>query len=143
MTSKGRGWEVIGFELLSVIALYAMAPFRRTAVGGLVLEIPVVLVFVVPSATRALAENAAELNKAFTWWHWLILISFISGLTFRLREEQEIQSNPLDAAAMVKVLLVGLIGVLLLARLFSGKSPWLRTQFRGLVGLLMAFALLF
>jgi O-antigen ligase len=142
MTKIRWVWELMGFALLSVLALYAMAPFRSNLIVALILALPFVLVFVVPSAIRALAENAAELKKSFTWWHWLILISFVSGLTFRLREVQEIQSNPLDAAAMVKVLLVGLIGVLLLARLFSGKSPWLRAQFRGLVGLLMAFALI-
>ncbi len=43
---------------------------------------------------------------------------------------------------MVKVILVGVIGVLLLARLFTGKSPWLRSQFRGLLGLLMVFTLI-
>jgi O-antigen ligase len=134
--------ELTGFALLSVIALYAMAPFRSNLIIVLVLLIPFTLVFLVPSAARALVENAAELMKSFTWWHWLISISFFSGLTFRLREVQEIQSNPLDAAAMVKFILVGVIGVLLLARLFTGKSPWLRAQFRGLLGLLMVFALI-
>jgi exopolysaccharide production protein ExoQ len=142
MTKMRWLWELTGFALLSVIALYAMAPFRSNLIILLVFAVPFVLVYVVPSAARALMDNAAELTESFTWWHWLILISFVSGLTFRLREVQEIQSNPLDVAAMVKVILVGVIGALLLARLFTGKSPWLRSQFRGLLGLLMVFTLI-
>jgi O-Antigen ligase len=142
MTKLRWIWELTSFALLSVIALYAMAPFRSNFIILLVFAVPLVLVYVLPSATRALIDNATELRKSFTWWHWLILISFISGLTFRMREVQEIESNPLDAAAIVKLMLVGVIGLLLLARLFTGKSPWLRTQFRGLLGFLMAFALI-
>jgi O-antigen ligase len=142
MTKIRWVWELMGFALLSVIALYAMAPFRSNLMIALVFLVPFVLVFLIPSATSALVENTAELTKSFTWWHWLILISFVSGLTFRLREVQEIQANPLDAAAMIKLLLVAFIGVLLLARLLGGKSPWLRAQFRGLVGLMMAFAII-
>jgi O-antigen ligase len=142
MTKMRWLWELASFALLSVIALYAMAPFRSNFIILLVFAVPFTLVYVAPSAARALMDNAAELKQSFTWWHWLILISFVSGLTFRLREVQEIQSNPLDAAAMVKVILVGIIGLLLLAGLFTGKSPWLRTLFRGLLGLLMAYALI-
>jgi O-antigen ligase len=135
-------WEILPFAFLSVLALYAMAPFHSNLVIALVLIAPLVLAFAAPSVFREAIENTRALARSFTWWHWLILFAMISGLVFRIREVQQIEANPLDASAMVRIFFAGLVAVALIARLFRGQSLWLRAQFQGLLGCLMMFAVL-
>lgn len=133
--------EITIFALLSITALYVMAPFRSNAVILLVLVAPVFLFFVFPSALRAAWTNVISLIHSFTWWHWLLLFGLLSSLTWRLREIQDISSNPLDAAALFRIAADGLVILILAARLMTGQSPWLRQAFRGLLGVLTLFAL--
>lgn len=134
-------WELLGFALLSVIALYAMAPFRSNLTIVLVLMAPLVLAFMAPSATRPLVEGTANLTKSFTWWHFLILLAVISGLNFhtRVRDVKDVISNPLDPEALVRIGLEAVIALVLLKRLMNNQSSWLRELFRGLFGLMSGF----
>jgi O-antigen ligase len=144
MTKMRWLWELTGFALLSVIALYAMAPFRSNLVIALVLLIPFTLVFLAPSAARALVENAAELLKSFTWWHWLVLLAVLSGLNFHteVRDVKDVTSNPLDAEAKFRIAVAGLMAVVLLKRLINHQSSWLKEIFRGLFGFLSVFVII-
>jgi O-antigen ligase len=135
-------WEVLPFAFLSVLALYVMAPFHSNLVIVLVVIAPLVVAFAVPTAFREALENTRALARSFTWWHWLILFAMISGLVFRIREVQQIESNPLDASAMIRIFFAAIVAVALIARLFRGQSLWLRAQFQGLFGCLMMFTLL-
>jgi O-antigen ligase len=141
MTRMRWFWESMAFAPISVLALYAMAPFRSTWVIGLILLLPLVLVFLFPPAVRTGIQNTAALLKSFTWWHWLFFLALLSSLTFRLRDLQDINSNLLDAAALFRVGVDGLVILILLKRLMNGQSPWLRQAFRGLFGVLLLFAL--
>jgi O-antigen ligase len=144
MTKTRWIWELMGFSLLSIFALYAMAPFRSNLIIALILALPFVLVFLVPSAFRALAENASGLAKSFTWWHWLILLAFVSGLNFHteVRDVKDVASNPVDTEALFRIGLEALIGIVLLKRLINHQSSWLRELFRGLFGFLTAFVII-
>ena len=135
-------WEILPFAFLSVLALYVMAPFHSNLVIALVVVAPLVIAIAMPTALRETIENTRALARSFTWWHWLILFAMISGLVFRIREVQQIESNPLDASAVGPYLLCGPRCSVLIARLFRGQSLWLRAQFQGLFGWLMMFALL-
>jgi exopolysaccharide production protein ExoQ len=133
-------WQILPFVFLSILALYAMAPFRSNLAIVVVLAAPLILSFVVPTAFPQAIENARALVRTFTWWHWLILFAVISGLVFRIREVQQIESNPLDASAMVRIFFAAVVAVALIVRLFRGQSMWLRALFQGLIGWLMMFA---
>lgn len=135
-------WEILPFAFLSVLALYVMAPFHSNLVIALVVVAPLVIAIAMPTALRETIENTRALARSFTWWHWLILFAMISGLVFRIREVQQIESNPLDASALVRIFFAALVAAVLIARLFRGQSLWLRAQFQGLFGWLMMFALL-
>jgi O-antigen ligase len=135
-------WEVLPFAFLSVLALYVMAPFRSKLVIVFVVIAPLVAAFVIPNAFREAIENIRGVAHSFAWWHWLILFVMISGLTFRVREVQEIESNPLDASAMIRMFFAGIVAIALIVRLFRGQSLWLRSLFHGLLGFLTMFALL-
>lgn len=133
--------EIAIFALLSITALYVMAPFHSKVAILLVLVAPVLLLFVFPSAFRAAWSNAVRLAHTFTWWHWLIFLGLLSSLTFRLRDIEDINSNPLDAAALFRIAVDALVILVLTARLINGRSPWLRQAFRGLPGVLILFSL--
>jgi O-antigen ligase len=133
--------EIAIFALLSVTALYVMAPFHSRVIILLVLVAPVLLLFVFPSAFRAAWSNVVALGHSLTWWHWLILLGLLSSLTFRLRDIEDINSNPLDAAALFRIGVDALVILVLTARLINGRSPWFRQAFRGLPAVLILFSL--
>src|SRR5271170_6852052 len=135
-------WEILPFAFLSVLALYVMAPFHSNLVIAFVLVAPLFIAIAMPAALREAIENTRALARSFTWWHWLILFAMTSGLVFRIREVQQIESNPLDASALVRIFFAALVAAVLIVRLFRGQSLWLRAQFQGLFGWLMMFALL-
>jgi O-antigen ligase len=139
-----RVWWLGGFTafaMVSVTALYLMAPFHRTTVVVFVLLAPLLAIFVVPRALKAALNNISRLSHSFAWWHWLILLSLLSGLVFRLREIQQINENPLDAAALFRLGVNGIVIFVLLTRAINSRRPWVRTLFRGLLGVLTLFAL--
>jgi O-antigen ligase len=144
MTKIRWVWELMGFALLSVIALYAMAPFRSNLIIVLVLAVPFTLVFLAPSAARALVDNSAELAKSFSWWHWLVLLAILSGLNFHtvVRDVKDVTSNPLDAEALFRIGVEALTAAVLLKRLVNHQSSWLKELFRGLFGFLTLFVII-
>jgi hypothetical protein len=133
--------ELSAFALLSFAALYIMAPFHSKAIVLAVLAAPLLGFFVFPSAFRAAWTNLLSLAHTFTWWHGLLLLGLLSSLTFRFREIQDINANPLDAAALFRICVDFLVILILCARLMSGRSPWLKQVFRGLPGCVFLFAL--
>src|SRR5215472_14339929 len=133
--------EISAFALLSFAALYIMAPFHNKAIILAVLAAPLLGFFVFPSAFRAAWTNLLSLAHTFTWWHGLLLLGLLSSLTFRFREIQDINANPLDAAALFRIGVDFLVILILCARLMSGRSPWLKQVFRGLPGCVFLFAL--
>jgi O-antigen ligase len=130
--------------LLSFMALYLIAPFHSKATVLVVLVAPLFLAFILPPAVCAAARNAAETASSFTWWHWLVLLALMSAQVFRIeyREVSDINSNPLDGWALFRVAASGFVAFVLIARLLSEKTPWLRNVFRGLFSLLAIFVVI-
>lgn len=65
------------------------------------------------------------------WWHVLWLLAFLSGLVFRTRSGQDIQSNALDFWAAFRVGLMGVTGAVLLVRQLIGRTNWAESLRRG------------
>jgi O-antigen ligase len=59
-----------------------------------------------------------------------------------VRDTESIYSNPLDFWALFRIALMALVAVVLLGQLAVKGSSWLKTLFRGTVGLLTAFSLI-
>jgi O-antigen ligase len=144
MTRVRWFWELMAFALLSVFALYAMAPFRNNVVIGLILLLPLALVFLLPPAVRAAFQNTATLLKSFTWWHWLVFFALISALNLHteVRDVKDVTANPLDSQALFRIMLEAVVAFILLARLVNNQTPWLRHLFRGLFSVLTVFAII-
>ena len=54
----------------------------------------------------------------------------------------DIASNPVDASVKVRLFLDAVVALILLVRLFTGITSWLRPIFRGLFGMLTVFVLI-
>src|SRR5450756_378611 len=121
MTRVRWVWELMGFALLSVLALYAMAPFHSNLIISLILLFPIVLVFLLPSASRIGFQNTATLLKSFTWSHWLVFLALISGLNFHteIRDVKDVNANPLDTEALFRIVLEAAVALLMLKRLMN------------------------
>jgi O-antigen ligase len=126
--------------MFTLLAFYLLTPLRPFGVLLLLLA-PLVCAFVLPGATKTLYVESAALIRSFTWWQGVWVLMLISGLVFRVREVQDINAQPLDAWAMFRICVEGLVGVILISRLVSERTPWLRTLFLGLIGVMAAFAL--
>ena len=136
--------EIAIFALVGMMALYAMAPFHSKAIVLTVLIAPVLLFFVFPSAIRAAWTNVTSLVHSFTWWHWLVLFAALSGLDYRWEayDVADIAADPIDASVKVRLFLDAVVAFILLVRLLTDKTAWLRPMFRGLFGILTVFVLI-
>lgn len=136
--------EIAIFALLSITALYVMAPFHSKVAILLVLVAPILIFFVLPSAFRSTWETAKSLVHSFAWWHWLVLFALLGGLNYRMQtyDLADISANPVDTSVKLRLIFDALVATILLARLLTRKTAWLRPLFRGVFGMLTFFVLL-
>jgi O-antigen ligase len=103
---------------------------------------PPLIVFLLLPGIHAGCSKLTALGRSFTQWNWLLLLIVLSGLTFRLRDVQDINAAPVDGWAFLRIALECFVALLLSFQLVSGRVSWLRFAFRGPTALLSAFALL-
>ncbi len=135
-------WELSFFAAATVLAFYAAAPFRHTSVNVLLVLAPLLIVFVAIPAARTLVRESGKLAKSFTWWHGLWFVMFLSALVFRVRDEQDIHASAIDGWAAFRMGLDAFVVLVLVQRLLTGKTTWLRSLFSGLIGTMAIFPLL-
>lgn len=131
-----------GFALLSFVALGVVNPFNSVLAVILILVAPLVAVFILPSATRALTRGATDLARTFKWYHGVWFLVLLSGLVFRERLLQDINEEPIDGWALFRISMVALVGIIMIGRLVFKKTAWLRPLFQGLIGIMTVFALI-
>jgi hypothetical protein len=134
----------LGFVLLGLPLSYLLFPvFERFGLVGavlIVIAVPltlIVFVLAIPHLLRAVPSVAAK----FTWWHWLLLLLFVSNVTFRVRSYQEAQAQPLDAWGALRIIPEVVVGIVLGLRVTSGKTS-LKRLFSGLPGALVLFSVI-
>jgi O-antigen ligase len=137
-----RNWAFLGFVLLGLPLSYLLFPvFERFGLLGaifIVVAAPlafIIFVFAIPHLLQALRSTAAK----FTWWHWLLLLLFVSNETFRVRSYQEARAQPLDAWGALRIVPEAVVIIVLGLRVASGKTS-LKRLFTGLPGALVLFS---
>jgi O-antigen ligase len=125
--------EASFFAVTTVIAFYLLSPFRHATFDLLLLVAPLAVVFAVLPATKTLIRESTELTRSFAWWQGLWLLMFLSGLVFRVRDEQDIRQSAIDGWAMYRIALDAIVCLALAHRVLTGKTPWIRSLFRGLI----------
>lgn len=101
-----------------------------------------VAVFVLPTAVRSIYGGARTLVQKLTWSQSVFVLCFISGIVWRVRELQEINSAPVDAFALLRVSIQVLVALVLFLRLRVFRDDWPRAVFTGVIGALAMFPLL-
>jgi O-antigen ligase len=134
-------WQLPAFAAIGIGLSLIFTPIRNPLVLCFGLIAPPLAVFVLLPGLRDTLRKLIVLPRSLTTWHWLLLFIVLSGLTFRLRDVQDIDSAPVDGWALFRVLLECVVVGVLLLRLFGGSTPWLRVLFRGPIWLLSAFVL--
>ena len=139
-----RGSPLLGFVLLGLPLTYLVFPvFERFGLLGatlIIVAVPLALVIMVraiPQLLQAVRSTAAK----FTWWHWLLLLLFVSNETFRVRGYQEARAQPLDAWAALRIIPEVVVAIVLGLRVASGKTS-LKRLFTGLPGALVLFSVI-
>ena len=73
------------------------------------------------------------------WWHWIWLLSVLSGFVFRYRSASEISQSPVDSTAALRLGPEVVVLCILAARLVFRKPDWGPSMTRGIVGSMAAF----
>jgi O-antigen ligase len=111
-----------GISMLSESAAYRVLAIAPSAI---------LIVVLAASAAPAALAKIRNLAADFRWWHWLWVLVFVSGLTFRIRDIETIHDTPVDFWAGSRVVLMGLVGLVLLGRLASRATDWGAALLRG------------
>jgi exopolysaccharide production protein ExoQ len=135
------GVAVCAGLVLSLIGRSLIDHFGSVATFGLILAGPPILVLVVMGMRNSVSKFRT-LWQQVTWWHWLWFVLLASNFVFRTRDIQSIQENPLDAAAIYRISLVGITAFSLMVRLALRRPLWMESLFRGIVGVMAVYALL-
>jgi O-antigen ligase len=109
--------------------------------GFLSLLLIPLFVFILPMALRQAVGLISALRARLAWWHGLWLLIFLSGLVFRVRTSEAIKEAPVDTFAAYRIALVGIVVFVLGVRLVLRQTAWVGPLFRGLPGVLSAYAL--
>jgi O-Antigen ligase len=147
----GRLVAVVSFVALGVIAMLISCEvaaliakhYRRyrewILMGAFFSGVPL-SVFVGIALWQGILAGVKTL-KELKWWHLLWAVLFMSGLILRKRSSTEAHSNPVDSAAAYRIGCVGLVGLVLLLRLFLRRTEWLKSLTSGIMGAFTWFVL--
>ena len=134
---------LVGGILLMTIVSFAHKHSHRYAEFALFAMFVVVppIVYYFWTSFRQAWRGLLVMLKNLQWYHWLWLLIFLSMQTWRKRDISEIKAAPVDTFAAVRLILVTLVGCILLYRLFTRRTDFLSSWFRGIPGLMMLFVL--
>ncbi len=131
----------LGFAIsLGLYLLAGSSDYAGLIVAAVaILTIPTVALLI--NAWPEALQSIRQLKASWTWWHPLWFFLFFSTLVFRIRDVGQASQNPLDGAAMLRVIPEGLVSLSLIIRLILKKPNWLGTLFRGIPGAMAIYCL--
>jgi O-Antigen ligase len=113
---------VTAFCLVAAVGVVAAIPGPWTfVVAGIIVGL--LFVTLVPVAAAPAMDRSAYLFVEIP-----VLALLVSGLVFRLRGTEEIADNPLDAAGLFRVALLGLAAFLAAVGFVNGTRPGIRSR---------------
>jgi O-antigen ligase len=126
---------------VSLVGSSLIDRYGSPMVFGLIVAGPPLLIYLAWSSSLGLGKFRLLWHQLH-WYHLLWLFVLASSFVIRLRDVQGLQNNPLDAAALYRIVLVGITALILAIRLVLGRTKWMSSMFRGLVGIMAVFALM-
>lgn len=148
-TTRGgrrRLWFVPPFLFLGFLACAQLFSFAArfhdgglVAVVGALVGLPALAVLAL--AFRQGLRHVRTFASTLKWWHLAWALTVASALVFRIRGANDIASEPLDAWAIFRVAVDGVVAFILLGCLALRRTNWLGSMLRGVVGALTVFGL--
>jgi hypothetical protein len=132
----------LGF-VLSLLAYYVSSDYDRFSAPmavAVVLGIPVLIGLAIVGLRKGL-HHFSDLRANWTWWHWLLFLLFVSTLVFRVRDVAAATSEPVDAWALLRLGPEAIVAFVLIRRLISQRTEWLRPMFKGVLGALAVYGM--
>lgn len=128
--------------LLSFGAYFVSGDFERIGFFPMLALIILIapLTILTLMGLRQGVKHFASLRAAWTWWHWPLALLVLSTLVFRVRDNQEVTSAPIDAWALLRLGPEFIVAVVLGWRLLNRETNWRNSLFKGLLCLLAIFA---
>ena len=99
------------------------------------------LLIVAAMGLRQGLKHLSELRAEWTWWHWSFLLLIISTLVFRIRDNAEVTSAPVDAWALLRLGPEALVAAVLFIRSKNPATAWRHSLFQGLLGVLAVYGI--
>ncbi|MGH9773799.1 MAG: O-antigen ligase family protein [Candidatus Acidiferrales bacterium] len=135
---------LLAFILVGVVVslLFNMLAARfDPALAAIILLLAISVLFVILRHAKQRTGHYRDWRKSFTWWHWLWLCLFLSGIVIRVRDVHDIEQTVVDPWAAFRIVLIGIAALVLLVRLALRKEFWLASIFRGLLGAITVYGL--
>ena len=133
---------LVGFSIsVGVTMLAGSAEYGVMIVAGVILAAIPTIALSIKAFPEGIA-SAKLLKQNWSWWHPLWFCLFISTLVFRIRDVGAASQNPLDGAAMLRVLPESLVSISLIIRLILKKPNWMGSLFRGIPGAMAIYCLI-
>jgi uncharacterized membrane protein len=138
---------LLGFALLGVMLSFGVyfvsADFERIGIVPMLLLIVLIapLTIVAVMGLRQGVKHFASLRAAWTWWHWPLALLVISTLVFRVRDNQEVASTPVDAWALLRLGPEFIVAAVLGWRLLNRETNWRDSLFKGIVSWLAIYGI--
>jgi O-antigen ligase len=132
---------LFGGLAVSLVGNSLIDRYGSPLVFALVILGPPLLIYLAWNSSLGLTKFRVLWHQ-LRWYHFLWLFVLASSFVIRLRDVQGLQNNPLDAAALYRVVLVGITALTLTIRLVLRRTKWMSSMFRGLVGIMAVYALM-
>lgn len=138
---------LLGFAALGVLLSFGVyfvsGDFERIGIGPMLLLIILIapITIVVAMGLRQGVRHFASLRAGWTWWHWPLALLVVSTLVFRVRDNQEVASAPVDAWALLRLGPEFIVAAVLGWRLLNRETSWRDSLFKGLVSWLTIYGI--
>ncbi len=136
------GFAVLGV-MLSFGVYFVSADFERIGIVPMLVLIVLIapLTIVAVMGLRQGVRHFASLRAAWTWWHWPLALLVLSTLVFRVRDNQEVASAPVDAWALLRLGPEFIVAAVLGWRLLNRETNWRDSLFKGIVSWLAIYGI--
>lgn len=127
----------IGMGALAAFVISSASSLTAPIIGLIAVPCVFISAFLLPHVLR----STVAVIRSLTWWQFLWLVVFTSGLVFRDRDVQNAEANPVDAWALFRIALTFTAGAVLFLRLALRQTLWLRSLSHGVIGVLGSYCL--
>lgn len=143
--NKQQNLVIFIFIIIISIVVGFGVPLLSLNLGYMGLMTLVLIIFIAINFIRIIPDafiRIKSLRSKLTWWHLLWLLVLVSSFVFRQRDIEDIYENLLDFWTIFRISVMATVAIVLLARLATKKTNWVRPLFQGIIGWLALYTII-